>query len=245
MTSKGTRGTAIDFGGYELSDADRVDEETGEITTVPTKTTMSGVAGSRTPAPGVYKAVRLSEEKVIRLPEDDLVEIVEHSLAAYETMQVLETIDYRSVPTERIIGTYYLQPRAGTAKGCRMFFEALRQSELVAVVKWVGSSREKLGVIRARVVNGKSVLHLSELAFGDDMLEPDEDISLDDVEVGEKAITAAVTLVDGFRRKHGAEKQIDTATDTAVNARIALVERLADTELDEALSASVEHATAR
>lgn len=263
MATKGTRGTSIDFGGYEISvsfvkatrsrdpkteyvrDEEKVEAETGEIKTVPTKTTMSGVSGggSRTPAPGVYKAVRVSEDHVIRLPEDELEAIVEHSKAEYETMCVLEAIDYRQVPTERIVGSYYLQPRAGTAKGCRMLYEGLRATELCAVVKWVSSSREKLGVLRARVVDGHKVLHLSELSFANDTLPPDGDVSLDDVTIGDAPVAAAKALLDTFRRKRGGtDHLIDTASDSAVDARIALVERLTDEELTDSLAASAEAA---
>jgi non-homologous end joining protein Ku len=263
MATKGTRGTSIDFGDYELSvslvkatrsrdikaeyvrdQASKPDPDTGEVQVKPEKTTMTGsTGGTRQQAPDVYKAVRLSDEKVLRLPEDRLEEIVEASKREGETMRVLEAIDYRQVPTERIVGTYYLQPRAGTAKGCRMLFEGLRETDLCAVVKWVSSSREKLGVIRARKIDGKSVLHLSELAFANDAAEVDDDVSLDDVEVGPKSIAAAASLLAGSRRGHGGERKIDTASDTAVDARVALVDELMDAELASALGQGAEEET--
>jgi non-homologous end joining protein Ku len=231
MASKGTRNTAIAFGDYEITVAMFKAETSRDPKFekflkpgVPAPTARRGSNG----ATATYPAVEGTDGKV-RVPVEELEAIEEASKAEHATMRVLETIDYRQVPTERITGSYWLQPRAGTAKGLALLAHGLKNTGRVAVVKWVSTSREKLGVIRARTVDGK--------LFANDFTAPDEDtLAINDVELTEQAVHVAERLVKSFARD--GEHKIDTASDTAVDARIALVARLRDQELDDALAAT-------
>jgi non-homologous end joining protein Ku len=239
MASKGTRNTAIAFGDYEITVAMFKAETSRDPKFekflkpgVPAPTAKRGSSG----ATAAYPAVEGTDGKV-RVPVEELEAIEEASKAQHATMRVLETIDYRQVPTERITGSYWLQPRAGTAKGLALLAHGLKNTGRVAVVKWVSTSREKLGVIRARTVEGKLALLLSELVFANDFTGPDEDtLAINDVELTGQAVHVAERLVKSFARD--GEHKIDTASDTAVDGRIALVERLRDQELDDALAAT-------
>lgn len=248
MADRGTRNTRIAFGDYEIAVALKKCQTSRDPKTEYVNEageTVKGSAGTRGKAPdGCEKAVRLSEAKVVRLPQDRLEAIAEGSKDRYESMEVLECIDYRKVPTERICGSYWMQPREGTARGLRLLAEALRASGTVAVVKWVGTSREKLGVIRVRGREGELALLLSELAFANDFLRPDEDaLAINDVDPPEsRSLTAALGLVGAFARKPGDPHAIDEASDTAVDARLALIEELSDDSMREELEASVETA---
>jgi non-homologous end joining protein Ku len=239
MAGRGARNTAIAFGDFQLEVSfaktvhsrepkteyvrDEVDPETGEA--VPVTSTMGGGGGgSRTPADGVYKAVRVSDSRVIKLDPERLAAITEASVEAHPAMEVLETIDYRSVPTERIVGSYWVQPRNGTGPALKLLTQALHKTDRVAVVKWISTSREKLGVLRPR--RGGNALMLCELAFFNDFAEPGADVRLDDVAVTEQAVGTAIELVNAFARKRGDAPAVDTASDTAVDARLAYVEEL-------------------
>lgn len=247
MASKGTKNTAISFGSYTITVAlhkahQSRDIKTAYVNEAGEKVTMSGSSGggSRTVAPGVHKAADLGGGTYLPLPEEELDAIVEASQERWQQMRVLETIDYRQVPTERILGSYWLQPAAGTAQGLLLLHMGLTDTDRVAVVKWIGSSREKLGVLRPRRVGGKRALLLSEIAFANDFADPDSDaLSINEAEamLGDSvaAREAAQALVEAFARERGDEQRIDTASDEAVDARLALVQRLQAGRFDEQL----------
>lgn len=267
MAQQGTRHHSIAFGDYEITVSKKKarfsrDLKTELVRADGTKKGAGGSSsgyggGSRTPDSdaGESRAVRLPGDRIVRLPQDRLDAIVETSKEKYDTMRVLETIDYRQVPTERIGEAYWLQPQAGTARGLRLLAEGLKDSGRVAVVKWTekgASPREKLGVIRVRHyrVAGveKLALLLSEIAFANDFLPPDEDaLSINDVELEnpERSIGAARALVTSLKRRSDSPyPTIDTASDEAVDARLALLDELTNAELDEALEAYAEPAPA-
>ncbi len=247
MANTGTRNTALSFGDYEISVAmvkaetsrdvklENVDERTGHKVA----SGRSGARGGMAARAGVVKALEGTDGRV-RFSDEELDAIVQASKDKYETMVVLETLDYRQVDTARIKGSYWLQPRAGTAKGLALLARGLKNTGRVAGVKWVSTSREKLGVIRVRHPFGdeRIALLLSELAFANDFIVPDDDVlAINDVEAGEREIAAAERLVKAFARD--GEAKVDTASDEAVDARLALVERKQDAELEGALEASV------
>jgi non-homologous end joining protein Ku len=249
MAEKGIRNTRIAFGDFEIAISlkkahhsrdpklERVDADGNKITSSGGTRMRRGVDVDA----GECYALRISEDQVVRLPQDELEEIAEKSKERYETMVVLETIDYRQVPTERILGSYWVQPRDGTARGLRLLYEGLRITGRVAVVKWVATSREKLGIIRPRTTELGHALLLSELAFANDFLAPDADaLAIDQVELSDpRAAEAAARLVRAFARR-GAQKTIDTASDEAVDARIELLKRVQDRAVARELEAAVD-----
>ena len=246
MASKGIRNTALAFGDFEISVTMSKAQTSRDIKTeLVFETTGQKVpAGRGGGGGGMAGTVRAVEgtNGTVRLPKNELDAIVEESKQRYETMQVLETIDYRQVDTARIIGSYWLQPRAGTAKGLGLLAHGLKNTGRVAVVKWVSTSREKLGVIRVRHTrDGKLALLLSELAFANDFAGPDEDaLAINDVELSPAAVKVAERMVKAFARD--GEAMVDTASDTAVDARLALVEMISTRAMDEALQASASDA---
>jgi len=257
--AKGTSNQSISFGDFAIEVAfskttfsrdpkteyvrDELNPETGEV--VPVTVTMSGASrgggsGSRTVADDVYKAVRVSPDKVLRLDPAVLEEVERQSVETWKTMTVLETIDYRSVPTERITGSYWVQPRNGTGFALALLTKALYESDRVAVVKWVATTREKLGILRPR--RSGTAMMLCELAFANDFREPDEDVLLGEFadQISDAALDAAKQLVQSLGRPRGGEQRVDTASDSAVDARLTYIERLHAEQFEQAVSAAAE-----
>jgi non-homologous end joining protein Ku len=252
-----SKNTAISFGSFEIAVSMQKAHQSRDLKTeyvneAGAKVTMSGgTAGTRTPAPGVSKAVRCGDH-VTRLPQDELAAIEQASKDAWSAMQVLEVIPYGKVETERIQGAYWLTPSQGSARGLFLLHAALYEVEQVAVVKWISTSREKLGVIRPMwVTHGDKfdrALMLLELSFANDFAAPDDDaLAINeaeamlqvDAQAYDHATAAARELVGAFMREPGGRKAIQEATDTAVDARLALVERLQSAGLGAELDATV------
>lgn len=259
MAQQGTRNTSISFGSFELAASlvkangtrdlklERFDAAGAKLSGGGGSYGRRGVDTDRGESYGLQQA-----EVLVRFPQDELDAIVASSKDAFGSMRVLECIDYRQVPTERIQGSYWLQPAQGSALGLLYLHEALADRDKVAVVQWVATSREKLGVIRPRWVRRQGGRHrallLSEIAFANDFFEPDADVlsineaermaEQSDPEAYVRALEAARGLVDAFARQPGDPKAIDAASDTAVDARLALLERLQGAALTEGLEAS-------
>lgn len=267
MATKGTRNTSIAFGSFEISvslvkTAKDRDIKTELVDAAGVKISGgSGFGGGRRKpdlVAGEARAVRVSDQHVIRLPQDELDAIEQASKDRWGQMQVLECIDYRQAPTERIAGSYWLQPAQGSAQGLYLLHKALSDCDKVAVVKWVSTSREKLGLIRPRWVKRDGeylrALLLSELVFANDFAEPDDDVlAINEAEAmmeeGDplahlRAVEQARDLIRAFARGRGDEKFVDTASDEAVDARLALLERVQAEQMGEALKASVHAAEA-
>lgn len=246
MATKGTRNTIIAFGGFDIAVSMKKatmsrDLKTEVVNAAGEKVSMGGAGGGRRSLKdGETRAVRVGDDHVVRIPQPELDAIEQASKDLYSDMQVLETIDYRQVPTERIVGSYWLQPAAGSAKGLALLAGALRDTGKVAVVKWISTSREKLGVIRVRGAEGSRALLLSELAFDNDFLQADADaLEINNTTVDERSLQVARGLIESFARAAGDERAIDDTSDTAVDARLSLFERLCSEQLDEQLAASV------
>jgi non-homologous end joining protein Ku len=254
MAQSGTRSTSISFGSFELA-ASLVkangsrDLKTCYVDETGAKVTAGGSRGGRA---GLEKAVEVGG-RFVRLPAEELEAIEQASKDAFGSMRVLECIDYRQVPTERIAGSYWLQPAQGSAQGLFLLHKALADRDKIAVVKWVSTSREKLGVIRPRMVRRQGGYHrallLSELTHANDFAVPDADVlAINEAEhmleqadgpAFTRAVEAARELIDAFTRQPGDPKAIDTASDTAVDARLALLERLQGEALTAGLEASL------
>lgn len=250
MATRGTRNTTIAFGGFEIAvtmskcQTSR-DLKTEVVNDAGKKVTRGGGYGGGTTklSDGEQRAVRLAGDHLVRLPQPRLDEIVENSKRTFGDMEVLEAIDYRQVPTERISGSYWLQPAQGSAKTLSLLAAALRQTGKVAVVKWCSSSREKLGVIRVRGPEGHRALLLSELVFANDFRTADEDaLEINNVDLDDRSVGVAVSLIESFARGADDPALIDTASDDAVDARIALFTELAEAQTDLQLEAATEAA---
>ena len=236
MAAKGTRNVSLAFGDFEISVAMSKAQKSRDLkleTVDPDGKKVTASRSSALPA-GVElsKAVRIDSSTVVRLDEAELKAEIEASKERLPKMQVLETVDYRQVPTERIVASYWLQPAAGTARALALLDAGLRAQGRVAVVKWIGTSREKLGVIRPRYIDGQHALLLSEISFANEFAGPDEDaLSINEVQLRETEIAVASELVAGFARQPGGVKAIDEATDTAVDAQLAIFRRERDRQL--------------
>lgn len=262
MATKGTRTTSITFGSFEISASLVKAKKSRDITTelvdaagVKISGGGGGYGGGRRKPnveAGEARAVRVAGDVVIRLPQDELDAIEQESKDQWGAMQVLECIPYQQVPTERIEGSYWLQPAQGSAAGLYLLHKALGEEHKVAIVKWVSTSREKLGVIRPRWIrrDGKLLraLLLSELVFANDFADPDDDVLAvneaeammqeRDGDAHRKAVEQARNLIKAFAHERGDDKAVETASDEAVDARIALLNRLQDEQLNAALEGS-------
>ncbi len=88
--------------------------------------------------------------------------------------------------------SYHLEPEPTGAKSYVLFSEALQQSGKVAVVKVALRQRENLGVLRIR----DQVIVLETMLWPDEVRQPDFPFLHQDVDIAERELREAATLID-------------------------------------------------
>lgn len=142
-----------------------------------------------------------------------------------ESVDLLEFVDYRRVPTDRLTGFFYVQPDPGFAKSLRVIIDAMRAEKKAMLVKFTVRKRQRLGVIRAREdTPGKWVLVLNGVAFAADVRKPDERVlepaMVEAVE--ERAVAAARSII---RAHSGPGESLESARDELPGLLGKVVER--------------------
>lgn len=95
------------------------------------------------------------------------------AFAQLSSVEVLEFCDYRRVPTDRLTGSFYVQPDPAFDRPLGVLMAAMQKSKRSMVVKFSVRSRQHLGVIRVRTTSGGPVLLLNAVVFADEWREPD------------------------------------------------------------------------
>jgi non-homologous end joining protein Ku len=190
---------------YQLPQPDA----TGEV---PTSVPFDALAPVAVPevVHEAVKGVRVGDDfRVIPPSEIEYAEAVTH----LEAVELLEFIDYRRVPTDRLSGFFYVQPDPGFAKSLRTIIEAMRHEKRAMLVKFTVRKRQRLGVIRAREDSpGKWILVLNGVAFAAEVRAPDERVLEPAMveEVDERSVEAARRII---RAHSGPGETLDTARD--------------------------------
>lgn len=144
-----------------------------------------------------------------------------------DRVELLEVIDYRRVPTDRLAGAFYVQPDPGFERPLATLMAALRRDGNAMLVKWVARSRQRLGVIRVRKTAAGDVLMLNDVTFAAQWREPDDRVlSPGQVEgLDERAIAAACEILAGH---HGPGAALATAEDDLPELLTEILERAHD-----------------
>jgi len=139
---------------------------------------------------------------------------IEYATAAtkLDRVELLEVIDYRKVPTDRLAGAFWLQPDPGFERPFRTLMVAMRRDGNALLVKWAAKSRQRLGVIRVRSTPEGDALMLNDVTFAANLRPAsDQVLAAASVEaLDERAVTAACAILADL---HGTGEALATARD--------------------------------
>lgn len=170
------------------------------------------------------KGVRVGKDFRVVPPSE-----VQYATAAttLDRVELLEVIDYRKVPTDRLGGAHWIQPDPGFARPLAVLMAALKRDGNAMLVKWSARSRQRLAVIRVRKTDKGDALILNDVTFAAQWRQPDEQVlepgTLTDLD--ERAVASACEIL---RDHHGTGKALDTAEDALPALHIEIVERAHD-----------------
>jgi DNA end-binding protein Ku len=213
-----------------------------------------------------YEKVCKKEEKPV--PDKEIVKAFEYQKGEYVYMadedfeaaavdQGLKTIDIRDfVPYDEIDPilfrrTYYLGPQDGAEKVYLLLVQAMEDSGLAGVAKYVMRDRQNLGCLRVR----EGVLTLEQMYFADE-IRPIDEIRPRKRKVDTRELKMAQQLIDSFSGSFDPKKYKDTYRDALCEIikakrkgeevhRPPVEKEEAPPDLLEALRASVEAASGK
>lgn len=165
---------------------------------------VAEATGEEVPADKIVKAAEVGREEYVVITDDDLA-----PLAPAKTKQIeLETfVESAEIDPMMFDASYWVIPDK-TAKPYALLASAMAGSGRVGIGRFVMRQKEYLAAVRS---DGEHLM-LSTLVFPDEMVDAgsvDEFEQLDDVEVSDKELKMARSLVEALSEEFQPEQYVD------------------------------------
>jgi len=213
---------------------------------------------------GYQKLCKVEDTPV---PDDEIVKAFEYEkgewvymtdedfqaarVEGYRTIDITDFVPYDQIDPIYFAKTYYLGPQEGGERVYALLVQAMEQSSLAGIAKFVMRDRQYLGALRVR----EGVITLEQLYFADEIREP-ADIKPKVGKVDGRELEMAAQLIESYTTDWEPEQYKDTYRD----ALCAVIEQKrkgedvhakpepeeeAPTDIMEALRRSLESRTSR
>jgi len=148
--------------------------------------------------------------KAYEVKEDELVVLTDEDFAAakaegVKSIEISDFVPYEEVDPIYFERTYYLGPQDGGEKVYALLREAMEQTGLAAIGKYVMREKQHLGCLRIR----DGVITLEKLFFHDE-IRPAKDIAPRKAKVPKAELQMATALIDQFKGSFEPERYEDT-----------------------------------
>jgi len=153
---------------------------------------------------GYQKVCKLEDKPV---PDDEVVKAFEFEPDEYVLMED-DFVPYEQVDPIYFARTYYLGPEQGGEKVYSLLLNALEDSALAGISKFVMRDRQYLGALRVR----DGVITLEQLYFADE-IRPVDEIKPPKTKVTKEELAMAEQLIDNYAGDFKPEKYKDTYRD--------------------------------
>jgi DNA end-binding protein Ku len=192
---------------------------------------VSAADGDEVPDEHIVKGYEVSKDRYVVVDPDELEPFIP---AATKTVELEEFVDLDEIDPVYFDSAYYVAPGT-TPKPYVLLARAMEDSGKVAIARFVMRNKQYTAAIRAE--NGRLVM--STLAYADEVLDPadiDELQGLDAVEVNDKEVLMAESLVESLTGDFEPEKYRDEYREEVM----ALIQMKADGEEFEMPAAAAE-----
>jgi DNA end-binding protein Ku len=148
--------------------------------------------------------------KAFEFEKDEFVVLTDEDFAAartegIKTIEISDFVPYDEIDPIYFEKTYFLGPQEGGEKVYALLRDAMEQTGLAAIGKFVMRDRQHLGCLRIR--NGTITL---EKMFFHDEVRPIDGIAPEGVKVGKNELEMATALIEQFTGGFEPEKYEDT-----------------------------------
>ncbi len=149
-------------------------------------------------------------EKAFEADDGQVVMITDEDLASLPTDRSHEIEIIEFVPTDQIDPLmydkpYYLEPATKSPKAYVLLRKTLEQTDRIAIAKFALRQKQRLAVLRVR----DDVLVVQTLLWPDEVRAAEFTGISDDVEISDKELKMAVSLVDSFAADFKPEDFVD------------------------------------
>jgi DNA end-binding protein Ku len=143
------------------------------------------------PADEIVKAYEGPDGKLVYLTDADFRAAEDES---YRTIEILDFVPHDEIDPIVFQRTYYLGPAEGAEKVYALLVEAMEESELSAVARYVFRDRQQLGALRVR----DGIITLENMYFADEIRPTSGVVPGRRPRVDEKELEMAGTLIERF-----------------------------------------------
>jgi DNA end-binding protein Ku len=173
-------------------------------------------------SPVGYEKICKQEDKPI--PDDEIVKAFEYAKGKYvyvededfeaaqvkghKAIDITDFVSYDEIDPIFFAKTYYVGPEDGAERVYSLLAQAMEESGLAAVTKFVMRDRQHLGVLRVR----DGLIILEQLYFADEIRPPSE-INAAKRKVDKRELDMAARLIDSFTGEWTPKKYKDTYRD--------------------------------
>ena len=167
----------------------------------------------------IVKGYELSPDRYVLIEPEELDAL---DPKATKTIDIEEFVDLAEIDPIYYDHSYYLAPTTGGAKAYRLLLEAMREAGKVAIGRVVIRSKQQLCALRPT----DSVMALSTMLFGDEVLSSDrldELDAIDDAEATKRELTMAQQLIESLSAEFDPSKFKDEYRERVID----LIERKA------------------
>jgi DNA end-binding protein Ku len=194
----------------------------------------------------IVKAYEVTKGKYVTMTDEDFEAA---QVEGYKTIDITDFVPYADIDPIYFAHTYLVGPQDGAEKVYALFVQAMSDSELAAIAKFVMRDRQYLGALRVR----DGVITLEQLHFADE-IRPVDEIKPKGAKVDSRELKMAAQLIESFTSDWKPEQYEDTYRDALMKIidakrkgkevrKAAPVEEEEPPDLLAALRASIERAS--
>ena len=153
----------------------------------------------------IVKAFEIEKDQLVVLTDDDFAAVKAEGV---KTIEISDFVPYDEIDPIYFERTYYLGPQDGGEKVYSLLRQAMEQTELAAIGKYVMRDKQQLGCLRIR----DGVIALEKMFFHDE-IRPTDEIAPAKARVPKTELELAVALIGQFKGSFEPERYEDTYRD--------------------------------
>ena len=153
----------------------------------------------------IVKAFEIEKDQLVVLTDDDFAAVKAEGV---KTIEISDFVPYDEIDPIYFERTYYLGPQDGGEKVYSLLRQAMEQTELAAIGKYVMRDKQQLGCLRIR----DGVIALEKMFFHDE-IRPTDEIAPAKARVPKTELELAVALIGQFKSSFEPERYEDTYRD--------------------------------
>jgi DNA end-binding protein Ku len=178
----------------------------------------------------VVKAFEVKKGDLVVMTDEDFEQA---QVEGYRTIEVTDFVPYTDIDPIFFAKTYYVGPDKGGERVYSLLVQAMEETELAGIAKFVMRERQHLGALRVR----DGTIALEQLHFADE-IRPLDEIRPRRAKVDRRELELAEQLIDSFTSEWKPERYKDTYRDELCKVIKAKrkgkeVRRAAEPELEE------------